>query len=208
MQTGKDGGAQSAANGQDVEEVLADALAEMDELLASVALEPPRTPARSATAARQSGPRIHGDAPASPATNSLAAAPSSARRAGDPGSAVGSERGTPVGSCVDGHERQLLLTDSPHCVSYASGPMTPVRAAPACNYTTTVDSPRVGGPGGQLVHAAEQGGEEERLQHMHMPATTEEGRDSPGLAVGGESDADGPSEVLNYYLRLEPMILL
>ena len=198
MQTGKDGGAPSAADGPDVEEVLARALAEMDELLASVALEPPCTPARSATAARQSGPRIHGDAPASPATNSLAAAPSSARRAGDPGSAVGSERGTPVGSCVDGHERQLLLTDSPHCVSYASGPMTPVRAAPACNYTTTVDSPRVGGPGGQLVHAAEQGGEEERLQHMHMPATTEEGRDSPGLAVGGESDADGPSEVLSY----------
>ena len=33
---------------------------------------------------------------------------------------------------------------------------------------------------------------------MHMPATTEEGRDSPGLAVGGEYGAAGPSEVLRY----------
>ena len=44
MQTGKDGGALRAADGQDIEEVLADALAEMDELLASVALEPPHPP--------------------------------------------------------------------------------------------------------------------------------------------------------------------
>ena len=55
----------------------------------------------------------------------------------------------------------------------------------------------VDGAGRQLVYAAEA---EEQLQnqHIHTHLATEEGRGSPGLAVGGESDADGPSEVLSY----------
>ena len=42
MQTGKAGGALSAAQGPDVEALLDNDLADIDELLASVALEPPR----------------------------------------------------------------------------------------------------------------------------------------------------------------------
>ena len=55
----------------------------------------------------------------------------------------------------------------------------------------------VDGASRQLVYAAE---EEEQLQnqHIHTHLATEEGRGSSGLAVGGESDADGPSEVLRY----------
>ena len=69
--------------------------------------------------------------------------------------------------------RSLLLSDSPHYRHYNASPMTPIRAASPGNYTTTVYSP------------AE--------QHMH---TAQEGRGSSGLAVGGDSDAVGPSEVL------------
>ena len=47
------------------------------------------------------------------------------------------------------------------------------------------------------MYAAEQ---EEQLQNQHVRThlATEEGRGSPGLAAGGNSDADGPSEVLSY----------
>ena len=55
----------------------------------------------------------------------------------------------------------------------------------------------VDGASRQLVYAAEE--EEQRQnQHIHTHLATEEGRGSSGLAVGGESDADGPSEVLRY----------
>ena len=52
MQTGNDGDALSAAQGPELEALLTDDLADVVGLLASVALEPPRTPARSAAAAR------------------------------------------------------------------------------------------------------------------------------------------------------------
>eukprot|EP00935_MAST-01C_sp_MAST-1C-sp1_P002838 g2838.t1 len=55
----------------------------------------------------------------------------------------------------------------------------------------------VDGASRELVYAA---AAEEQLQHqdIHARLATEGGRDSPGLAVGGGSDAGGPSEVLSY----------
>ena len=55
----------------------------------------------------------------------------------------------------------------------------------------------VDGASRELVYAAEA---EEQLQNqdIHTRLATEEGRDSPGLAVGGEDGAAGPSEVLRY----------
>ena len=197
MQIGKDGGALSAANGQDVEEVLADALAEMDELLASVALEPPRTPARSAAAARQSGPRIHGDAPASPATNSLAAASTSARRAGGAVSAVGSGSGSRHGSGADGAGIWQSMQEAKRLSPLQPSPFPWLPERPPLSPEDRRFLLVVDGASRELVYAAEA---EEQLQNqdIHARLATEGGRDSPGLAVGGESDADGPSEVLSY----------
>ena len=136
MQTGEAGGAPSAAEDPDIDALLDDDLADIDELLASLAVEPPRTPAHSATAARQSAPRIHGDAPASPATNSLAAASTSARRAGGAESAVGSGCGPRHGTAAPNGTSQSLLANAPHWPvrSYSSW-----NSPPPPSYTTTLD---------------------------------------------------------------------
>ena len=137
MQTGNDGGALSAAQGPELEALLTDDLADVVGLLASVALEPPRTPARGldpqagSPAVRERG--LDPPGPTAPALTSPAVAvitPPPSLPCAD------AELVCDAPSAASSGASRLLLASAPHwplCSYSAHG------SPPPPNYTTTLD---------------------------------------------------------------------
>ena len=202
MQTGKAGGTPRAAQDLDIDALLDDDLADIDELLASMALQPPCTPERSAPQPSANALRIHGDAPAF-----LPSSPS-APALTPPAAAVATP--PPSLPCADAE----LVCDAPPAAStgasghlLASAPHWPLcsysayGSPPPPNYTTTLDpaSPPVPPDFGAVLDCTgeEEQAKEVELQRQQPPRrldySTHPISPSENRPRGGDELADDPS---------------